>query len=105
MRKLPVYEDNRCEICHTTPDPMAGFAELNKFGADFKSNGNQWNKALADLDSDGDGYTNGIELGDIDGDGEATIEYVRSNPGDTDDKPSSIDQKTWGVLKNLFSDR
>ncbi len=105
MKRLPVYEQLRCEICHTAADPVVGFAELNNFGVDFKSNNFIWDQALADIDSDMDGFKNGVELGDIDGDGTSTLDFVRSNPGNPDDKPSSINQQTWGVLKNLFVDK
>jgi len=104
MKRLPVYEQLRCEICHTTAEPVVGFSELNNFGADFKSNDFIWNKALADIDSDMDGFKNGVELGDIEGDGTSTLDIIRSNPGNPADKPSSINQQTWGVLKNLFVD-
>ena len=102
MQKLPVYEDLTCEICHASSEPRIGAAELNSFGEDFKVNEYEWNKKLAEMDSDGDGSTNGIEIGDSNGDGVTTISRVRSNPGDPLDKPSSIDQKTWGVIKSLY---
>ncbi len=105
MKNLPVYEDIRCRICHDSTNPVPGFASLNKFGQDFDDNGRVWNKALADKDSDNDGYGNGVELGDVDGDGVSSIQVIRSNPGDPDDMPSSINQKTWGVIKNLFADQ
>lgn len=104
MKNLPVYEQLRCKICHNSSEPIMGLPDLNKFGQDFNDNGKTWNKELADIDSDNDGYSNGLELGDVEGDGTSTIEIIRSNPGDPNDKPSSIDQKTWGVIKNLFAD-
>lgn len=103
MNVLPVFEEARCSICHTS-DPNINPA-LNSFGSDFKVNGNQWNSTLANKDSDQDGYSNGDELGDPEGDGETDVNYIRSNPGNSDDKPSSIDEKTWGVIKQLFADK
>jgi hypothetical protein len=102
MQKLPVYEDLTCQICHTSSNPSTDAEELNVFGKAFKNNGHEWDKHLAELDSDGDGSTNGTEIGDYDGDGIATINKIRSNPGDPLDKPSSLDQKTWGVIKSLY---
>ncbi len=102
MQRLPVYGDLNCEICHTRSDPSTGAAEMNPFGKDFQDNGNEWNKKLAEMDSDNDGCTNGIEIGDEDGDGSPTTVRVRSNPGDPFDTPSSLDQKTWGVIKSLY---
>lgn len=102
MQKLPVYDDLRCEVCHTSSEPVTGDAERNPFGVDFMENDYEWNRVLAEMDSDGDGSTNGTEIGDSNGDGITTISRVRSNPGDPLDKPSSIDQKTWGVIKSLY---
>lgn len=104
MNRLPVFNDERCSICHTSSDPSMGSSELNQFGMDFDKNGRVWNKTLAHMDSDNDGYNNGDEIGDPEGDGDTTIDYIRSNPGDPQDKPSSIDKKTWGVIKQLFAD-
>ncbi|MFO7915698.1 MAG: hypothetical protein R6U43_08390 [Candidatus Krumholzibacteriales bacterium] len=105
MNILPVFEEARCSICHQSSQPTASDYTLNSFGSDFMANGNQWNGTLAEKDSDQDGYSNGDELGDPDGDGETDVNYIRSNPGNPDDKPSSIDEKTWGVIKQLFADR
>ncbi len=103
MLRLPVYENLRCAICHTTPSPTDG-SSLNKFGEDFRDNGFMWDYTLANKDSDGDSFSNGEELGDRDGDGTADVDRVRSNPGDVSDRPSSVDEKTWGLIKNLFED-
>ena len=105
MNILPVFEEARCSICHQSAQPTVSDHTLNSFGSDFKANGNQWNSTLANKDSDQDGYNNGDELGDPDGDGETTESLIRSNPGDPNDKPSSIDEKTWGVIKQLFADQ
>ena len=102
MQRLPVYGDLNCRICHTSSDPSTGAAEINPFGKDFKDNGNEWNMNLAEMDSDNDGHTNGIEIGDENGGGSPTTDKVRSNPGDAFDMPSSLDQKTWGVIKSLY---
>jgi len=104
MSKLPVYESYRCALCHTVPDPVSGNAPLNQFGNDFHANGDKWDQALAVKDSDGDGSKNGLELGDDDGDGIPNISRERSNPGDPLDKPSSVDENSWGIIKKLFSD-
>jgi len=105
MNKLPVVEGGRCAICHRSSEPTTTDNTLNKFGEDFRDNGNVWNGTLAEMDSDEDGYNNGIELNDPEGDGNSTATSIRSNPGDIHDKPSSIDQKTWGVIKQLFADK
>jgi len=104
MERLPLYERFRCAICHSVSDPVAGNAPLNDFGTDFHANGDSWDATLAAKDSDGDGFNNGLELGDEDGDGSPDITAERSNPGNPLDKPSSLDEKTWGVIKRLFAD-
>ncbi|MBD3178597.1 MAG: hypothetical protein GF417_02810 [Candidatus Latescibacteria bacterium] len=104
MKILPVFEEARCSVCHQSSNPVPGDYTLNPFGSDFLANGSRWDATLADKDSDSDGYRNGDELGDPDGDGTTDVDFVRSNPGDPDDKPSSIDEKTWGVIKQLFAD-
>jgi hypothetical protein len=103
MQKLPVYRTYQCTICHASSRPVAG-NDLNKFGVDFKSNGQVWNAALAAKDSDGDAFTNGVELGDENGDGIPEISIERSNPGDPLNTPNSVDRSTWGILKSLFED-
>ena len=102
MRNLPVYRLYRCMLCHQSTIPSSG--DLNEFGKDFRDNGYVWDETLADMDSDGDLYKNGLELGDEDGDGEPEVLIERSNPGDPLNNPTSIDRKTWGVIKNLFRD-
>jgi hypothetical protein len=104
MSKLPVYERYQCALCHTVEEPVQGNAPLNSFGNDFHANGDKWDNVLAMKDSDGDGSNNGIELGDDDGDGVPNISMERSNPGNPLDKPSSVDEKSWGIIKKLFSD-
>ncbi len=104
MKKLPNYTRFRCAICHTTAEPVTGNAGLNSFGTAFHANGDKWDPSLADKDSDGDGYKNGLELGDEEGDGTASVPEERSNPGDALDQPSSIDPKTWSIIKRLFTD-
>jgi hypothetical protein len=104
MSKLPVYDRYQCALCHTSADPAAGDAELNAFGRDFHLNGDRWDATLAAKDSDGDGFKNGLELGDDEGDGIPNISKERSNPGDGEDKPSSVDEKSWGIIKKLFDD-
>jgi len=103
MEKLPVYRQFKCTICHQSPDPITG-TDLNNFGKDFKKYGYEWNSTLAGLDSDGDGFSNGIELGDEDGDGSPEVSIERSNPGDPINHPSSIDPKTWSIIKGLFAE-
>ncbi len=105
MSKLPVSERFRCAICHSVPDPEVGNAPLNVFGNDFHANGDKWDETLAGKDSDGDGFTNGFELGDEDGDGTASVTEERSNPGDSFDRPSSLDERSWGIIKKLFNDK
>lgn len=104
MRKLPVYRNYRCAICHRSSDPISGL-DLNAFGIDYKNNGSVWNAALAGKDSDNDGFRNGIELGDEDGDGTAEVSAERSNPGDPLNTPNSVDRATWGLIKSLFDSR
>jgi hypothetical protein len=103
MEKLPVYRQFQCAICHQSSNPISGM-DLNDFGKDFKKYGYQWNSTLAGLDSDGDGFSNGIELGDENGDGTPEVSLERSNPGDPVDQPSSVDPKTWSILKGLFAE-
>jgi hypothetical protein len=103
MEKLPLYRQFKCIICHQSSQPTSGM-DLNNFGKDFKSNGYQWNATLARLDSDGDEFTNGVELGDEDGNGVPEVSIERSNPGDPYNHPSSIDPKTWGIIKSLFTE-
>jgi hypothetical protein len=105
MQKLPLYERFQCALCHSIQAPVPGLAPLNKFGADFRANGDEWNAALAEKDSDSDGFTNGMELGDDDGDGVPNVSNERSNPGNPLDKPSSVSEETWGVIKKLFSEK
>lgn len=104
MSRLPVYERYQCALCHTVDQPSIGNASLNDFGEDFHANGDKWDNTLALLDSDGDGFKNGIELGDDEGDGIANISKERSNPGNSEDKPSSVDEQSWGIIKKLFTD-
>jgi hypothetical protein len=85
-------------------NPTIANAPLNPFGTDFHANGDKWDNTLALLDSDGDGFKNGIELGDDEGDGIANISKERSNPGNSEDKPSSVDEQSWGIIKKLFTD-
>lgn len=103
MEKLPVYGHFRCALCHQSSEPISG-ADLNDFGKDFKNNNFEWNSTLAALDSDGDNFSNGIELGDEDGDGTPEVSIERSNPGDPYNHPSSIDPKTWSIIKRLFAE-
>jgi hypothetical protein len=105
MQKLPLHERFECALCHSVESPMVGAAPLNKFGVDFHANNDEWNAALAEKDSDGDGFTNGVELGDDDGDGKPSVSMERSNPGNPLDKPSSVDEQAWGVIKKLFSEK
>lgn len=84
---------------------MTGFAPLNKFGLDFHANNDTWDAALAAKDSDNDGFANGVELGDDEGDGVPNVSTERSNPGNPLDKPSSVNEETWGVIKRLFSEK
>lgn len=102
MTELPVYNRFRCSICHTGPTQDA--STLNQFGEDFRDNGYTWDNTLASMDSDGDTFDNGEELGDRDGDGSPEVNNERSNPGDQNDRPSSVDEKTWGLIKSLFED-
>jgi hypothetical protein len=104
MKKLPLYNHFRCAICHNVSAPTTGDAVLNPFGTAFHTNGDKWDATLAAADSDGDGYTNGLELGDNAGDGSADVDVERSNPGDPLETPSSLDPKTWGVIKKLFKE-
>ena len=104
MSKLPVYERYQCALCHTVAEPVNGNAPLNAFGSDFHANGDKWDSVLAAKDSDGDTFSNGFELGDEDGDGTSSITIERSNPGDNLDSPSSLDEKSWGIIKRLFND-
>lgn len=104
MEKLPTSDRFRCLNCHTTQDPAStAQAELNPFGAAFRSNNNNWDARLARLRSDGDNCTNGFELGDVDGDGKLDhgIEQERSNPGEAG-CTLQLTQETWGRLKDLF---
>ncbi|MBN2071980.1 MAG: hypothetical protein JW814_11030 [Candidatus Krumholzibacteriota bacterium] len=104
MKKLPNHSRYRCAICHVSAEPRQGSSELNLFGVDFLARGGVWSAVLAGEDSDKDTYTNGFEIGDDNGDGVAEIEPERSNPGDIKEIPSSIDPKTWGLIKSLFDD-
>jgi hypothetical protein len=104
MSRLPVYERYQCALCHTVAEPAVGSSELNAFGTDFHNNGDKWDATLADKDSDADGFKNGIELGDDEGDGIPNISKERSNPGNPLDKPSSVDEESWGIIKKLFTD-
>jgi hypothetical protein len=83
---------------------MIGNAPLNAFGIDFHANGDKWDSTLAMKDSDQDGFANGIEIGDDEGDGIPNISMERSNPGNPLDKPSSVDEESWGIIKKLFTD-
>ena len=103
MEKLPVYRQFKCAICHQSANPISGM-DLNDFGIDFKNHGYAWGSTLAGLDSDGDGFSNGIELGDEDGDGIPEVTSERSNPGDPVNHPSSIDPRTWSIIKGLFAE-
>lgn len=106
MVLLPTYMKYRCANCHVSGNPSLESHELNLFGKDFKDNGFIWNQALAQKNSDSDRCTNGFELGDENGDGlvdySSTIEE-NSNPGDPSDCSIALDEKTWGLIKNLFS--
>ena len=104
MSKLPVYERYKCALCHTASDPVIGNAPLNAFGDDFHANGDKWDNTLALKDSDQDGFTNGMEIGDAEGDGVPDISQERSNPGNPLDKPSSVSEDSWGIIKKLFKD-
>jgi hypothetical protein len=104
MLKLPVYERYQCALCHSVSEPVTGNAPLNTFGTEFHANGDKWDNTLALKDSDQDGFSNGFELGDEDGDGTSTVTVERSNPGDPFDSPSSLDEKSWGIIKKLFND-
>jgi hypothetical protein len=54
--------DGLCQgFGHTTC--AGGVPSWNKFGQDFRRNGNKWNRTLCEKDSDGDGVSNGVELG------------------------------------------
>ena len=105
MNKLPLYERYRCELCHYVPTPVTGNADLNDFGKDFQENGSKWDATLAEKDSDNDGVSNGIELGDDEGDGVPNVAEERSNPGNALDKPSSVDERSWGIIKKLFTEQ
>ena len=105
MSKLPVYERYQCALCHAVSEPVTGNAPLNDFGIDFHANGDKWDNALAMKDSDQDGFANGIELGDDEGDGIPNVSRERSNPGNPLDKPSSVDEESWGIIKKLFTDQ
>ena len=105
MSKLPVYERYQCALCHSSTEPVLGNAPLNAFGNDFHANGDKWDNNLAMKDSDQDGFANGVELGDDDGDGIPEISLERSNPGNPLDKPSSVDEESWGIIKKLFTDQ
>jgi len=104
MQKLPLYARFECALCHSIETPLPGAAPLNKFGVDFHANNDEWNATLAGKDSDNDGFENGLELGDDDGDGVPNVSIERSNPGNPLDKPSSVNEETWGVIKKLFSE-
>ena len=105
MRKLPAFTTYGCAICHESSNPQSG-SKLNQFGLAFEANKGEWNNALAIADSDGDGVDNGRELGDEDGDGELDdgVTGERSNPGDRNDTPSSITERTWSAIKQLLKD-
>lgn len=104
MLDLPVYKHFKCTLCHSAGNPSPEAKELNAFGEDFKKNDFVWNAKLARMDSDKDGYPNGIELGDENGDGTPEVTIERSNPGDPLNYPNSINPRTWGIIKKLFSD-
>jgi hypothetical protein len=104
MSRLPNHERYRCALCHSVSDPVTGNAPLNDFGTAFHENNDRWDEVLAGKDSDNDGVSNGIELGDDDGDGVPDVPEERSNPGNRLDKPSSVDERSWGIIKKLFSD-
>ncbi|XP_048735141.2 temptin-like [Ostrea edulis] len=72
---LPQYRNNILNG-HSIPDPCCrgrvwarvghtgpSQSGLNKFGIDFKLNGNRFTAQVCLADSDGDGVVNGIELG------------------------------------------
>ena len=105
MLILPVFTHFKCAICHSDGSPTPGNEDLNLFGVDFLDNGMKWNQTLAEKDSDHDGFPNGQELGDELGDGVPEVQVERSNPGDPDNYPSSIDETTWGILKSIFNDK
>jgi hypothetical protein len=104
MNVLPNSMRYKCADCHVSTSPTTVSNTLNNFGADFQSNGMKWDATLAAKDSDGDGYKNGYELGDQNGDGKADAAFERSNPGDRNNTPNSVDRKTWGTIKSLFED-
>ncbi|MCK4236236.1 MAG: hypothetical protein KAX38_03890 [Candidatus Krumholzibacteria bacterium] len=103
LAELPVHRHFRCAICHNSKNPESS-SDLNKFGQDFKNNAYKWDSNLAMMDSDGDGYSNGIEIGDEYGDGTPEVYLERSNPGDPDNYPNSINAETWSIIKSLFED-
>jgi hypothetical protein len=105
MIVLPAYNKYRCALCHVSATPTVGEADLNVFGVDFRDNGKVWNRTLAILNSDNDKCLNGFELGDQDGDG--TYDYTgevleHSNPGDSADCSIALNERTWGVIKDIF---
>lgn len=104
MQKLPVYERFKCLLCHQADPVESGQTDLNPFGVDFQKNDYTWDPVLAALDSDGDGFTNGFELGDDYGTHTPSVSRERSNPGDPYDRPSSVNEETWGMIKRLFAD-
>lgn len=107
MRTLPAYERFQCALCHTTPTPVVGQAELNVFGVDFLANSAVWDRTLALKNSDGDRCSNGTEIGDRDGDGEfddgGNRPRENANPGNPSDCTAPIDEATWGIIKEIFS--
>lgn len=104
MQRLPVYERFKCLLCHKADPSISGKTDLNPFGVDFRDNDYTWDPILAAMDSDNDGFTNGFELGDDQGNHTPSVSRERSNPGDPHDRPSSVNEETWGVIKKLFAD-
>ena len=106
MTLLPAYNKYQCGLCHTSTTPTLVAADLNVFGSDFKNNGNVWDRTLADMNSDDDRCLNGFELGDQDGDGvfDGSGEVLEhSNPADPNDCNIALNQATWGIIKDIFS--
>lgn len=106
MKTLPAYKKYQCQLCHSTATPTVEIHPLNVFGRDFLANNNVWNETLALKNSDGDRCSNGSEIGDRDGDGvfdDGEKPEENSNPGDPADCTAPVDEATWGIIKEIFS--
>jgi hypothetical protein len=107
MKTLPAYERYRCGLCHTSATPTQEANKLNVFGTDFLGNSSVWDRTIALLNSDGDRCSNGAEIGDRDGDGDfddgGPKPRENSNPGNPADCTAPIDEATWGIIKEIFS--